>query len=230
VVSIVATGDELRPPGTALAAGAIPETNAVCVSAMVDAAGGVARVAPSAKDDRATTERALNDGLRGADLLVTIGGVSVGDHDLVRPALLAIGCTIEVYKVAIRPGKPLTIGRRGAAIALGLPGNPASAIVTFAVFGVPLLRALQGDARPLPAPLEATLAAPLRHSPGRRTFLRAALRVEDGRLVATPHANQASGAVTTMAQADALVTVPADVEALRAGDRVLAYLTSDLGV
>jgi molybdopterin molybdotransferase len=229
VVAIVGTGDELRAPGTPARSGTIPESNAGAVRAMAIAAGAVARVAPFAKDERAAVERALDEALRAADVLVTIGGVSVGDHDLVRPALEAIGCVIDVYKVAIRPGKPLTIGRRGAAITLGLPGNPASAMVTFALFGVPLLRALQGAARPLPAPLPATLAADVRHAPGRASFVRATLRVEGGRLVASPLANQASGAVTSMAWADALAVVPAAASELRAGDAIDVYPLSDLG-
>jgi molybdopterin molybdotransferase len=229
VVAIVGTGDELRAPGTPGRPGSIPESNAAAVRAMAIAAGAIARVAPFARDERALTERALDEALRGADLLVTIGGVSVGDHDVVRPALEAIGCAIEVYKVAIRPGKPLTIGRRGAAITLGLPGNPASAMVTFALFGVPLLRALQGAARPAPAPLPATLASDVRHAPGRATFLRATLRAEGGRLVASPLANQASGAVTTMARADALAVVPAAAERLRAGDAIDVYPLGELG-
>src|SRR5262249_53262461 len=157
IVAIVGTGDELRAPGTAGRPGSIPESNASAVRAMAVAAGAIARVAPFAKDERGHTERALDAALRTADVLVTIGGGRVGDHDVVRPALEAIGCAIDVYKVAIRPGKPLTIGCRGAAITLGLPGNPASAMVTFALFGVPLLRALQGALRPVPVPLAATL-------------------------------------------------------------------------
>jgi molybdopterin molybdotransferase len=229
IVAIVGTGDELRAPGTPDRPGSIPESNAGAVRAMAIAAGAIARVAPFAKDTRPEVERALDEALRAADVLVTIGGVSVGDHDVVRPALEAIGCSIELYKVAIRPGKPLTLGRRGASITLGLPGNPASAMVTFALFGVPLLRALQGAVRPVAAPLPAVLASDVRHAPGRASFLRATLTVEGGRLVASPLANQASGAVTTMAWADALAVVPAAAEQLRAGDAIDVYPLGELG-
>src|SRR5690606_31040069 len=98
---------------------------------------------PYVRDERSATERAFAAALGEADVVVTIGGVSVGDHDLVRPALEAIGVTLDFWRVAMKPGKPLAVGRyarpgRREAIVLGLPGNPASAMVTFALFGVPL--------------------------------------------------------------------------------------------
>ncbi|MEB2323856.1 MAG: molybdopterin-binding protein, partial [Sorangiineae bacterium] len=147
-------------------------------------------------------ERALED----ADLLVTIGGVSVGEHDLVRPALEAAGASLDFWKVAIRPGKPLAFGRSSRALVLGLPGNPVSAQVTFTLFGVPLLHALQGATRARTETRLARLTAPLRQRPGRRGYYRARLEGEH----ATPLSNQASGAVTGMAWANALVVVPAD--------------------
>ena len=150
VVAIVATGDELRSPGEHARPGSVVESNAFFVAAAARAAGADARVTPFVRDDPAAARAALADALRGVDLLVTIGGVSVGDHDVVRPALEAAGVTIEFFRVALRPGKPLVLGRAGATQVLGLPGNPASASLTFVLFGVPLLRALAGDAAPLP--------------------------------------------------------------------------------
>ncbi len=230
VVTVLGSGDELRAPGTATRPGTIPDSNSIAVRAMARAAGATVRVMPPVADDRAETERAFDEALRATDLLVTIGGVSVGDHDLVRPALEAIGCTIELYKVAMKPGKPLTVGRRGAALVLGLPGNPASAMITFALFGVPLLRALQGDLHPLPSPLAARLARPIRHAPGRLAFVRATLAAPGGALVATPLGNQASGASTSMAEADGLVVVPAEGGDLAADATVLVYFARDLGL
>jgi molybdopterin molybdotransferase len=230
IVTVLGTGDELRSPGSPGSPGSIPESNGVALRAMVRSAGAVARVAPAVGDDRAATERAFEDALRGTDVLVTVGGVSVGDHDLVRPSLEAIGVVIDLYKVAMKPGKPLTVGRRGGAVVLGLPGNPASAMVTFALFGVPLLRAMQGDLHATPEPLAAKLGRALTHAPGRTEFVRATLAIlGGGELVATPLGNQASGATTSMAAADALVVVPAPSEGMAAGDVVGVYPLSDLG-
>jgi molybdopterin molybdotransferase len=208
--------------------GSIPDSNGVALRAMATAAGAIVRVSPPVRDDRAATEHALDEALRGSDVLVTVGGVSVGDRDFVRPALEAIGARIEMYKVAIKPGKPLTIGRRGSALVLGLPGNPASAMVTFALFGVPLLRALQGDAQPVAQPLRAKLASDVKHTPGRMEFLRANLSNKDGELLVRPLSNQASGATTTMAAADALAVIPSEATNLRAGELVDVLLLHDL--
>lgn len=232
VVEIVCTGDELRDPG---AAGsdptAIPDSNGVALAAMARAAGAIARVAPRVPDDPGATRDALRAALSSADVVVTVGGVGVGAHDHVRPALEAEGVTLDFWRVAIKPGKPLAVGKRGAAIVLGVPGNPASAMVTFALFGVPLLRALQGDACILPASIPAELGAALRRDAGRLELYRARLeRMPTGRVIAHVLANQASGAVVAMARADALVAVAADVTALSAGAPVEALPFSELGL
>ena len=222
-VSIVCTGDELRAPGSAARPGTIPNSNAVALEALVRLAGGAPRLALQAPDERAATTDAIARALIDTDVLVTVGGVSVGDHDVVRAALEAAGAELGFWKVRIKPGKPLVSGLAGNVRILGLPGNPASAFVTFALFGMPLLRALQGDRRCVPFTRRARLTEPLRQSPGRRGFYRARL---DGER-ATPLSNQASGAPTSMAWADALVIVPedssgyerdAEVEVLALGD------------
>jgi molybdopterin molybdotransferase len=148
---------------------------------------------------------------------VTVGGVSVGDYDVVRPALERAGVTLDYWKVAIKPGKPLAVGRRQGVHVLGLPGNPASAIVTFALFGVPLLRALQGDARPVAQPLPARLAAARKRPQDRLELVRATLHVEEGGLVARAHDNQSSGAATSLARSDGLAFVPAGEGPIAAG-------------
>jgi molybdopterin molybdotransferase len=221
IVAIVCTGDELRAPGSAGTAASIPESNSVALAALVRQAGGEPRILPAVGDDLAATAAALDAALGVADLLITVGGVSVGDHDLVRPSLIRVGVTVDLYKVAIKPGKPLTFGRRqdGARTArvLGLPGNPASALITFALFGAPLLRALQGDAAPLPLPLPARLKTPLSHKPGRLELVRVTLERDGRDLLAVPLANQASGATTSTGWASALAFVPSDAERLEAG-------------
>lgn len=231
-VAIVCTGDELRAPGTPGGPASIPESNGVALAALCRQVGGEPRVWPAVGDDLEATAAALDRALQEADLLLTVGGVSVGDHDLVRPALARVGVDLDFYKVAIKPGKPLAFGRRASAEGqtprvLGLPGNPASAIATFLLFAAPLLRALQGDAAPIPLLLPARLKTALRHKPGRLEFARATLEREGRELLALPLANQASGATTSTGWATAFILVPpqagdlpagAEVEVLRLGD------------
>jgi len=229
-VTVVATGDELRPAGAAHEAGKIPDALSLPIAELARAAGASVRIAPFVLDEPGATEVALERALDGTDLLVTIGGVSVGDHDLVRPALEARGVALDFWKVAIKPGKPLASGvhARSGAVVLALPGNPASAIITFALFGVPLLRAMQGDARPLPRTIPLPLAAPYRKKAGRLEFVRAL--VEDGPRgpLVRPLENQASGALTSLAWADALALIPAEAEALAEGALVEVLHTQDL--
>jgi molybdopterin molybdotransferase len=231
-VAIVCTGDELRAPGTPGGPASIPESNGVALAALCRQLGGEPRIWPAIGDDLEATAAALERALQEADLLLTVGGVSVGDHDLVRPALARAGVSLDFYKVAIKPGKPLTFGRRDSAEGqtsrvLGLPGNPASALTTFLLFAAPLLRALQGDAAPLPLLLPARLKTALRHKPGRLEFARATLEREGRALVALPLVNQASGATTSTGWATAFILVPleagdlpagAEVDVLRLGD------------
>lgn len=233
-VTFLATGDELRRPGTDPVPGTIPESNTVALRAMARRAGAQTRPHPYVRDDRHATERAFAAALEDADVVVTIGGVSVGDHDLVRPALEAVGVKLDFWRVAIKPGKPLAIGRlarsgRRDAIVVGLPGNPASAMTTFAVFGVPLLRAMQGDAKPFPGYAKARMARAHAHDPGRLELARAVISHGADGLIATTLGNQASGAATTMAQADALVLIPEDATGVGAGDEVDVLLMSELG-
>jgi molybdopterin molybdotransferase len=151
--------------------------------------------------------------------VLTIGGVSVGDHDVVRDALAAEGVTLDFWRVAIKPGKPLCFGTAaGGTRVLGLPGNPSSALLTFVLFGAPLLRALQGDARPVPARTHGALVQELRRTPGRLEFLRVRTTIADGPLPEVhPLGNQQSGAFTSFAWCDALAELPADVGAFPAG-------------
>lgn len=227
-VVILATGDELRPPGSAPRPASIPESNGVALAAMAHRAGARVRVCPVVGDDPTATRDAVEQALRGADLLLTIGGVSVGDHDVVRPALEAAGVTIDFWKVSIKPGKPLAVGRRGDTWVLGLPGNPVSALVTFALFGVPLVRSLAGDAAPLPLAVPAALGRAVHRKPGRTEFLRARLVVDGSRLVAVPVDKQASGALVGLAAADVLIIVPLDVSDLEEGATVSVLRLSDL--
>ncbi|HLK45631.1 MAG TPA: molybdopterin molybdotransferase MoeA, partial [Acidimicrobiales bacterium] len=227
-VVVLCTGDELRAPGQPAGPATIPESNSAALSAMARRAGADVHVAPIVRDEPHETQRAIEAALDGADVLLTVGGVSVGDHDFVRPAMERAGIAIEFWRVAIKPGKPLAVGRGAGVHVLGLPGNPASALVTFAVFGAPLLRAMQGDPSPLPLPLRARLEAPRRRARDRLELVRATLVHKDEDLVARPHDNQASGAATSLARSDGLAFIAAGEGDAPAGTTVDFVRWSDV--
>ncbi|HLK39104.1 MAG TPA: gephyrin-like molybdotransferase Glp [Polyangiaceae bacterium] len=228
VVTILCTGDELRAAGEERPPGTIPESNAAAIAALARQAGAIVRIAPIARDEPGQTLQAIQGALDGTDVLVTVGGVSVGDHDVVRPALEKAGVTLEFWRVAIKPGKPLAVGTNARARILGLPGNPASALVTFALFGSPLLRAAQGDERPLPSALRVRVAGARARSTDRLELLRASLEREGDDLVARPHDNQSSGAATSLALSDGLAFVPPGPDPVEAGTRVDFVRWSDV--
>jgi molybdopterin molybdotransferase len=227
-VTILCTGNELRAPGDAAGGASIPESNSAPLAALARQAGALVRVAAIARDEPDEIERAITEALDGTDVLLTVGGVSVGDHDVVRPALERAGVSLRFWKVAIKPGKPLAVGTVASARVLGLPGNPASAIVTFAMFGAPLLRVLQGDKRPHAMRLPVRLAAPFKRSADRLEFVRAALDVDGGALRAHVHDNQSSGAATSLASSDGLALVPFGPAVLAAGALVDFVRWSDV--
>src|SRR5436190_7274962 len=149
-VAVLATGTELVPPGEPLGPGQVYEANAALVRAGLEADGAVVRVLPRVADDDASHRAALEDGLAD-DVLVTSGGVSVGPHDLVRATAAELGVEEVLWGVAVKPGKPLFVGTRGATLVFGLPGNPVSSLVGLELFVRPAVRALQGLAEPGPA-------------------------------------------------------------------------------
>lgn len=228
VVSIVSTGDELREPGEPSRPGSVVDCNGPALASLVEACGGIPRRLPFARDELRAMQQALRDALEGADLLLTVGGVSVGEHDVVKPALAAAGIEMDFWKVAIKPGKPLAVGRAGAKRFLGLPGNPAAAMLTFVLFGAPLVRAMQGDRTPLPPLLRARLDREVSHATGRLEFARAKLDVRDGELWAKILEGQSSGSVPSMAWADALVLLPPEVAKFEAGTTVSVMRMADV--
>jgi molybdopterin molybdotransferase len=219
-VTVLATGDELREPGDEPRPGTIVETNGPTIAAMARAAGAEVRLLPIVADDARALEAAIVAALHGADVVFTIGGVSVGDHDLVRPALEAVGVTLDFWKVAIKPGKPLAVGRAGKARVLGLPGNVVSAAMTFALFGAPLIRALGGDPEPRPKTTKARLDGPLAHRPGRTEFVRATLARDEHGPIARPLRSQASGSIVSLGWAEGAIVVPKESPGLAAGEWV----------
>ncbi|ODT58985.1 MULTISPECIES: gephyrin-like molybdotransferase Glp [Paracoccus] len=217
-VVILAGGDELVPPGTTPAPGQIISSNDLALAALAREAGAVPRILPIARD----TPDSLRDSFRaaeGADLLVTIGGASVGDHDLVAKIAAEQGIVRSFYKVALRPGKPLMAGQMGAGAMLGLPGNPVSAMVCGVLFMQPLIRAMLG-LEPGPLIRTALLGRDLPAEGPRQHYLRASLAGADDLPQITPYDDQDSARLTVMSDADALLIRPPEDPARKAGDRV----------
>lgn len=222
-VAVLDTGDELAATGNTLGDHQIPASNGPMLAAML--AGlpcTVRRLGPvgDSLDDLAQALALAAD----ADVLVTSGGASVGDHDLLRPALEAAGTQIDFWRVGIKPGKPLLVGRRGPQIVLGLPGNPAAAFVTGFLFLLPLLRKALGASAALPSTIPARLNQPMAAGGGRQEFLRGHW---DGAGV-TLDPLQDSGAIGPLARANALVVRDAGAQPLAVGSEVRVYLL-DIG-
>jgi molybdopterin molybdotransferase len=214
-IAILATGDELIAPGTASADPlALPEGNSAMLAAMladlpVDVT--VAGIVPDRLDALVAAFSSAN-----ADIIVTTGGASVGDHDLVRPAIETAGGTIDFWRIAIRPGKPMLAGRLGEAMVLGLPGNPVSAFVAATLFLRPLIAAMAGASDPLPRMLRATLADALPANDHRQDYLRAT--IVNGRVSAATL--QDSSMLATLARATCLIVRPPHAPPAAIGDTV----------
>lgn len=200
-VAILTTGDELVQAGRALAPGQITDSNSPMLAAMLAGEPAIVSLPHHVRDDRAILAKLLKELARRHDVIVPVGGASVGDHDHVRGALQDAGGNIDFWKIAMRPGKPLIAGTIGDAVLLGLPGNPSSAFVTATLFVLPLVRHLAGARDPLPSIHQAPLATAVDGGGGRRDYLRA--RLENGRL--TPLVGQDSGMTHPLATANALL-------------------------
>ncbi|HTE51092.1 MAG TPA: gephyrin-like molybdotransferase Glp [Kofleriaceae bacterium] len=223
-VAILCTGDELCPVGGEPAPGQIFSSNEHALAAQVAEAGGEVARAELVPDDRARTSAAVAAAL-DCDVVVTSGGVSVGDRDHVRQALDAAGVAIDFWKVAMRPGKPVVFGTAATgALFFGLPGNPASSLVSFELFVRPALLALQGAVDVARPRTEVVLAGPAHKSPGRAHYLRAVLHRRGERLEAELHAKQGSGMLSSLVGFDALVELAAELGDLPAGARCPALL------
>jgi molybdopterin molybdotransferase len=171
-------------------------------------------------DHHAQTEAALANAAAGHDLIITTGGVSVGDHDHVRPALESLG-QVHFWRLAIRPGKPVLFGTIGRTAMVGLPGNPVSAMVTFLMIARPVIDALSGaPARPAPG-FSVPLAEPVRKPPTLRDFPRARLEFENGAVRARPYRDQSSNLITSLAWADGILDLPAGRSEYAAGEAVI---------
>lgn len=208
--ALLCTGDELVEPGLALASGQIYNSNRVVVSSLLQRLGiDVLDLGPVADTLAATTAALRQARELGADLILSTGGVSVGEEDHVRAAVMAEGC-LDLWKVAIKPGKPLAFGHVGTSVFLGLPGNPQSVWVTFAVLARPFLRRLQGETGVLPKPVHLPAGFARSRAQSRREYLRVRYEIGVSGLGALmPHGNQSSGVLSSAVWADGLALIEA---------------------
>lgn len=245
-VAVLATGDEIALPGEPIGPGGIASSNAHALAALIRARGGRPIVLPVARDSLDAVAEAA-DAAAGADLLVTTGGASVGEHDLVQRGLGERGFELDFWRIAMRPGKPMLHGRLGGrpegrpegpsgaphagTPVLGLPGNPVSALVCAVLFLGPALDRLCGLPGDAPATVSATLAAPVPANDHRADHLRATLAHDSARgLLAAPFARQDSSLLRLLAEADALVLRAPFAPALDAGATVRVIALRDVGV
>ncbi|MGB3314275.1 MAG: gephyrin-like molybdotransferase Glp [Albidovulum sp.] len=219
VVALIATGNELVMPGEAPGPDQIIASNSFALAAMAEAAGAEVRMLPIARDTEASLRFTL-DLAKDADLIVTIGGASVGDHDLVGLVTQGMGMERSFYKIAMRPGKPLMAGRLGSSVLLGLPGNPVSSVVCGHIFMFPMLRAMQGLAPEPATTRRSILAAGVEANGPRAHYMRARVEHRDGAVYLHPFDRQDSALLSVLAEADALLIRPVGDPARGAGAAV----------
>lgn len=218
-VAVLVTGDELVEPGRPLAPGQIRDSNAYSVAAQAERAGAIVVERAVVSDDRESTIEALRAAIEAADMVCVSGGVSVGPHDHVKPALADLGVEERFWGVRLKPGKPTWFGERGPVLVFGLPGNPVSAMVTFHLFARPALRRLAGG-DPEDTRATAVLDTAVARNPERDEVVRCVLSARDDGWHVTPTKEQGSHVLTSMLGAGAFALVTAGTGSVAAGDRV----------
>jgi molybdopterin molybdotransferase len=220
-VSILSTGDEVVMPDCELGQGKVRDSNSFVLGALAQSWGADVRLHGIARDTVADLTGRLEDA-RGADLIVTSGGVSLGDFDFVKDVLRATG-EITIWQVRMKPGKPLAFGRIDGTPLLGVPGNPVAAAVSFMLFGRPAIRRMLGVNQVDPLLIEAVTAEPIDNRGHRRHFVRVCLEArDDGPAVARVVGDQGAGILSSLAAADALLVVPEEMETVAPGTRLKA--------
>jgi len=218
-VSVLSTGDELTEIGERPGKGKIPNSNGYALSALVEECGGVPVQLGIARDNRKSLFSKLKRAVK-ADCVITSGGVSVGDYDLVKDVLEEMGSAMRFWKVAIKPGKPLAFGVIGGRPAFGLPGNPISSMVAFEEFVRPALLKMTGRSEIFRKTFPARITKDVAIKPGRMNFLRGSLTVKDGEYTVAPLEGQGSGIVSTMVAANAFIIVEPSSTGFKEGDTV----------
>lgn len=221
-LAVIATGNELVPPGQALGFGQIHESNALMLAALVRDSGAQVVVQRCVRDDPEALQAALLDAAADADLIITSGGVSAGEADHLPGVMRGIG-EIHFHKVRLKPGMPTLFGEVGACLYFGLPGNPVASAVTYRVFAAFALRVMSGVSI-VPQPRHAKLDAPLHKRHARAEFARCSLRIDNqGVQWASAHAKQGSGMLRGLAETDALALLPEGTREYAEGDIVLLW-------
>lgn len=219
-VALMATGDELTSPGSPLKEGAIYESNRYALYAMLKKQGCNVIDLGIVEDDQQALRDAFTQASQNADLVVTSGGVSVGDADYVKQILTESG-QVGFWKVAIKPGKPFAFGKIGNALFCGLPGNPVSSYVTFQQLVMPLLHKMSGQSPTLPFVLKATTTAKIRKRPGRADFQRGLFEISDnGEILVAAHGRQGSGVMSSISNANCYILLRQDDSDLEEGSEV----------
>jgi molybdopterin molybdotransferase len=226
VVTILSTGDELVELGQPLAPGQIVNSNAYTLAAAVEEVGATPRLAGIVRDTVDETRRAFLDAF-SSDMVLSTGGVSMGTFDLVRQTLSELGVVERFWKVAQKPGKPLTFGMRAGVPVFGLPGNPVSSLVCFYLYVRPALRAMQGFEQLHLPTVDATLDATMHTAKGLTEFVRCTLEGEPGAYRARATGSQSSGVLRSLSLGQGLIVAPPDVTTIERGSRVRVMLLND---
>ncbi len=222
-VVLFTTGDEVVPVGCELRPGQIHNSNQYILTTLIQSSGGYLTEFLHLPDDPVAIRQAFHQALAaGPDLLITVGGVSVGERDYVKAVVEEMGDLI-LWKVAMKPGKPIAYGRLGSSHFFGLPGNPVSAMITFQLFVHRAIARMSGADSPSLI-LTAKLAAPIHHHPGRREFIRGYLESGEDLPIAVPSTGQGSADLYGSVSTNALIVVPEDCEGVEAGEKVKVQL------
>lgn len=222
-VAILATGDEVVPLGQVPGAAQIYSSNSHSLAALIKGCGAIPRQLGIARDDPEHLAELVEEGL-GSDVLITTGGISMGDFDYLKEVFVRVGVQVQFWKVAQKPGKPITFGLKNGKLVFALPGNPVSTMLSFELYARPALRKMMGHSRLFRPTVSAVLEMDLQKKRGRRNFIRGIVRNNNGTLYVKTTGEQGSGILRSMSAANGIIVLPEDAERAKAGDKVEVYL------